>query len=78
MAASLENIASEALLLPKDQRLTLAHRILASMEPPPEPGADEAWDFEIRERIKRYDAGLSKGIPAAEVFSDLDKKAYFL
>ncbi|MGD0262793.1 MAG: hypothetical protein ABSD29_23750 [Verrucomicrobiota bacterium] len=30
---SLENIASAALLLPIDQRFTLAHRILASVEP---------------------------------------------
>ena len=38
---SLETIASEAMLLPKDQRFTLAHRILASIEPEiePEPGA---------------------------------------
>ncbi len=74
MAASLENITSEALLLPKDQRLTLAHRILASVEPPLDPGAEAAWDMEIRERIKRYDAGNSAGIPAAQVFSELDKK----
>ena len=30
---SLEHIASEALLLPRDRRFTLAHRILASVEP---------------------------------------------
>ena len=74
MEASLESITSEALLLPKDQRLTLAHRILASVEPPPDSGAEAAWDLEIRERIKRYDAGLSISIPASEVFSELDKK----
>ena len=39
---SLENIASEALLLPKDQRFTLAHRILSSVEPEVEPEVEPA------------------------------------
>jgi hypothetical protein len=67
---SLESIASEALLLPKDQRFTLAQRILSSVE----PEADAAWDLEIRERIKRYDAGLTMGISGQDVFAELDKK----
>ena len=71
---TLENIATEALLLPKDQRLTLAHRILASVEPDVDEGAEAAWDEEIRERIRRYDAGLEVGIPGAEVFRELDKR----
>jgi len=71
---SVESIASEALLLPKDQRLTLAHRILSSVEPQVDPEAESAWDAEIRDRIKRYDAGQAQAIPAKEVFNDLDKK----
>lgn len=71
---SLENIASEALLLPKDQRLTLAHRILSSVEPKAEAEVERAWDTEIRERIKRYDSGQTTGMPGREVFAELDKK----
>jgi putative addiction module component (TIGR02574 family) len=71
---SVDTIAAEALLLPKDQRFTLAHRILSSVEPKRDPKAQAAWDAEIRERIRRYDAGLSKGVPGSEVFADLDKK----
>jgi hypothetical protein len=71
---SLEAIASEALLLPKDQRFTLAHRILTSVEPEAEPGAEAAWDTEIRERISRYDAGLASSVPGRKVFEELDKK----
>jgi putative addiction module component (TIGR02574 family) len=71
---SLEDIASEALLLPKDQRFTLAHRILSSVEPDMKPEAEAAWDMEIRERIRRYDAGLGSGVPGQEVFAELDKK----
>ena len=71
---SLEDIASEALLLPKDQRFTLAHRILSSMEPEVNVEAEAAWDTEIRERIRRDDAGLTSGVPGREVFAELDKK----
>jgi len=74
MAASLENIALDALQLPKDQRLTLAHRILASLEPQPDPGSEAAWDEEIRARVKKYDQGQTTGIPGVEVFTGLDKK----
>jgi putative addiction module component (TIGR02574 family) len=71
---SLESIASEALLLPKDQRFTLAHRILSSVEPEAEPEVEAAWDAQIRERIRRYDAGQTAGLPGREVFAELDKK----
>jgi DUF1009 family protein len=71
---SLENIASEALLLPEDQRFTLAHRILSSVEPELEAQVDAAWDMEIRERIKRYDAGQTAGFSGQDVFAELDKK----
>ena len=63
---SVENIAADALLLPKDQRFTLAHRILSSVEPEIEPGAEAAWDTEIRERISRYDTGLSSSVQGRE------------
>jgi hypothetical protein len=49
---SLGDIASEALLLPKDQRFILAQRILSSMEPDTKAEAEAAWHMEIRERIR--------------------------
>ena len=71
---SLDNIASEALLLPKDQRFTLAHRILASVEPEMDAGVEAAWDSEIRERIEKYDADRTVAVSGQEVFAELDKK----
>jgi putative addiction module component (TIGR02574 family) len=71
---SLDNIASEALLLPKDQRFTLAHRILASVEPQMDAGVEAAWDSEIRERIEKYDADRTVAVSGQEVFAELDKK----
>jgi hypothetical protein len=48
--------------------------ILASVEPPNDAGADSAWTAEIRERMSRYDAGETKGIPGAEVFAEIDRR----
>ena len=71
---SLETIASEALLLPKDQRFTLAHRILASVEPEVPADVEAAWDLEIRERIGSYDAGRTVAVSGQQVFAELDKR----
>ena len=71
MPATLESIAQEALVLPADERVTLAYRLLASVDADPEPGADAAWDEEIARRLARYDRGETKAIPAAEVFASL-------
>jgi len=59
--------------LPPDQRYTLAQRILASVEPACEADFDNAWTAEIRQRIMRYDAGETVGIPAAEVFAEIER-----
>jgi putative addiction module component (TIGR02574 family) len=75
MSATLDSLAHDALSLPADQRMTLACRLLVSVEPEPEPGADAAWDAEIARRIARFDAGETKAIPAVEVFDRLRKIA---
>lgn len=74
MAGSIETLVTEAMQLPPDQRLTLAHRIMCSVEPAPSSEIDAAWDTEIRERIARYDAGGVRSIPAAEVFAEVDRR----
>ena len=74
MPITVETVATEAMQLPKDQRLTLAHRLLSSVEPVPNPQVEAAWDAEIRERIRRYDAGETRTIPAKEVFRELDER----
>jgi len=44
------------------------------VEPEVESEVEGAWDAEIRERIARYDAGQTAGVPGREVFAELDKK----
>jgi putative addiction module component (TIGR02574 family) len=71
MSATLDTLSLDALALPADQRLALARRLLDSVDLEPEPGAEAAWEAEIARRIKRFDAGESKTIPASEVFARL-------
>ncbi len=74
MAESVETLAAEALQFPADQRLTLAHRILSSVEPTCSSEVASAWDSEIRARTAQDDAGQAQGIPASEVFAELDRR----
>ena len=71
MPATLDDLSHDALVLPPDQRMALAYRLLVSVEPDPDPGADAAWDEEIVKRIARFDAGLSNPVAASEVFARL-------
>ena len=72
MSELIDAMVAEAVRLPPDQRLTLAHRILSSVEEERSSETDATWDIEIRERIARYDAGQVAGLPAVEVFAELD------
>ena len=74
MIQTIDDLAQCATELPPEQRFTLARRILESVEPEGNAGIDLAWAMEIRERISRYDCGEIKGIPASEVFAELDKR----
>ena len=69
-----DDIVKEALELPEDQRISLAHRLLSSVEPPESPDTAAAWDDEIRGRIGKYDRGETRPIPASEVFAELEQK----
>lgn len=76
MADSIDTLVNQAMHLPPDQRLTLAHRIMCSIEPVTSPEVETAWDTEITERIERYDSGTVKSIPASEVFSELAQRLH--
>lgn len=75
MSATLDALSQDALVLPPEQRLTLARRLLDSVDLEPEPGAEAAWEAEITRRIARFDAGESQPIPAGEVFVRLEQIA---
>ena len=51
MSEPIDTIVSDAMHLPPDQRLTVAHRILTSVEPETSSEIEAAWDAEIRQPL---------------------------
>lgn len=74
MATALANLEKEVMLLPEDQRVTLAHRILLSTEPADDPAVDALWESEIILRIDQLDRGATERRPVSEVFAELDRR----
>jgi hypothetical protein len=74
MARTLDTLEHDALLLPEDQRLTLAHRLLQSTEPATDPALESLWTAEIVRRIESLDSGTTQIHDASDVFRDLDRR----
>jgi len=71
---SVDQILEDALQLPNEQKLTLAHRILELTDADTDRDVSQLWDAEIRERIGRYDRGETRSRPLGDVLADLDRK----
>ena len=62
-----QKICIEALSLPRESRLEIAHRLLLSAEDEkPDPNAEKAWKAEIRRRRREILEGKAKLVPAEE------------
>jgi putative addiction module component (TIGR02574 family) len=75
MDAIFDVIAHDALVLPAEQRVALAYRLLVSVEPAPSLGAEPAWDAEIADRVARFDSGATQTVTAEDVFARLTRIA---
>ena len=65
-AFTLEKVRSEALSLSEPERAELAHSLVASLDGPADPGAEQAWDAEIQRRLSEIDAGTAQLIDREE------------
>ena len=74
IVSTIDRLVEQAEALPEDEKLALANRVLALAEPVETDAVHKAWDMELRERIRSYDAGDSPTRTASEVFRDLDSK----
>ena len=55
-----QEVLTQALQLPLDERANVAHQLLLSLESEPfEEGYEAPWEKEIIERVKRLDEGKS-------------------
>ncbi|HEX5008950.1 MAG TPA: addiction module protein [Planctomycetota bacterium] len=60
MRKAVDEVLAEALRLDLKARAELASELLASLEWPPDPDAEAAWDDEIRRRVAAIEAGTAE------------------
>lgn len=71
MAISLEEITKEVVELPRHQRLALVRLLLDLDQPATTDDIEQAWDEEIRARVKAVDEGRANGIPYEQIKNEM-------
>jgi putative addiction module component (TIGR02574 family) len=66
-------LADQLLALPTPDRARLAELLLASLEER-DAGASVAWDAELERRSADLASGRVAGIPAEEVFAEVERR----
>ena len=74
MAAELEKVVEQALSLPGLERLSVARRILESIEPQASEEVERAWEEEIVKRVEKIDSGTAEFRPWEEIKKDFDSR----
>ncbi len=77
MAAQLKEVENQALQLSPQERGELIHRLIVSLEGPPDDTPEaiaQAWDEEIARRVADMEAGRTQWIPADEAMSRIRAK----
>ena len=74
MTKPTEAVLADALRLDADSRAQLAAEILASLDGPADPDAEQAWQVEIARRVADLEAGNLKLESWAEVKRRIEKK----
>ena len=74
MAMTVEQIESEALKLPEQERADLLGRLMHSLTDVADRGVAEAWAQEAVRRDDEMESGSVAGVSATEVFAALSRK----
>jgi putative addiction module component (TIGR02574 family) len=74
MATELEKVVEQALSLPGLERLSVARRILESVEPQASDEVERAWEEEIVRRVEKIDSGTAKFRTWEEIKKDFDSR----
>jgi len=67
MGEGAKKLLHEALGLPREERAELAAELIASLDGPADPDAEQAWAAEIERRAARVLTGEGQGTPWEEV-----------
>ena len=71
MVISLEEITKEVVELPRHQRLALVRLLLDLDQPGTTDDIEQAWDEEIRARVKAVDEGRANGIHYEQIKNEM-------
>lgn len=74
MGMPLEDVAREAIGLPRHQRLSLARLLIELDDPGSDADVEVAWDAEIEARARAVKEGRVEGIPYEEVLARVDRR----
>jgi|APCry1669188970_1035186.scaffolds.fasta_scaffold97096_2 putative addiction module component (TIGR02574 family) len=74
MSMPLEDVAREAIELPRHQRLSLARLLIDLDDPGSDADVEAAWDVEIQARVRAVQEGRVEGIPYEEVLARVDRR----
>ena len=69
MTTQAKELTRQALALKPEERIELAETLLTSVDGFASPEIEAAWREEIERRVKDFEEGRDKGVPAAEVFA---------
>jgi putative addiction module component (TIGR02574 family) len=73
MTAQTQQVLEKAIHLPPVERAELVEQILSSFDRPSREEIDALWAIEAEDRIKAYDQGKIKAIPASQVFEKINR-----
>ena len=71
MAICIKEIAKGLVELPRHQRLALVRLLLDLDQPGATDGIEQAWDEEIRARVKAVDEGRANCIPYEQIKNEM-------
>jgi putative addiction module component (TIGR02574 family) len=70
MRTAQSEIESEVLKWPPAERVSLAERLLESVDGFASEDVDRAWRTEIARRVEEVESGKESGIPSRDVFAE--------
>ena len=71
---ALEEVARNAMDLPRHQRLALARLLIELDDPGADTDVEAAWDAEIQARLRAVKEGRVKGFAYEEVLARVDRR----
>lgn len=74
MTRKSQSLLRQMMTLPAKDRATIAHRLIRSLDGPPDRDVEAAWKKEIDRRIERFRAGKTKTVPWEEVRERLRRR----